>query len=226
MGHNHEVLPSEHFPWTRPISIWVQLPSCLASFRGSMSHLLSAQGLLFHLAPKGDTYGRTEPQCCEGQKKQIPQPPWRRGVSTWSQTSDKSSVHDCVDCLWPLVKASGKKERGREGEKPSLGQGPRVIVAFHFSPKVLCDLGENHCSLNRPGTEWGDGREMGSLLANSSHVCVARNNEVGSMKPVLSLRGKQYKLFILGAWLHQFFQLSSETPWPSWHSLSEAAKSN
>lgn len=117
-----------------------------------MSHLLSAQGLSFHLAATGDTCWRTEPRCCEraaaGQKKLVSQPPWRRGVPVWAQTS----VHGLVDCLWPLVKASGKKEKEREGEKPSLGQGPRVIAAFSFTPEVLCDLGENRYSLNRPGT--------------------------------------------------------------------------
>lgn len=92
-----------------------------------------------------------------------------------------------------------EKKRGREAQ---FRTGAKGHCCFLFHPKVLCDVGENHYSLNRPGTVWGDGGELGSLLADSSHVCVARNNEIGSTKPVLSLRGKQYKLFILGAWLH------------------------
>lgn len=87
-------------------------------------------------------------------------------------------------------------------EKLSLGQGPRVIAASSITPTVLCDLGKHHYSLNN----------LGSLLANALHVYGAGYNKTGSTKHILSLRDKQYKLFILGAWLNQLFQLSSETP--------------
>lgn len=173
-----------------------------------MSHLLSAQGLSFHLAATGDTCRRTEPQCCEraaaGQKKPVSQPPWRKGVPAWAQTSDKASVHGLVDCLWPLVKASGQKEREREGEKPSLGQGPRALLLSVSPPKCCVTLAKIVTLLT--------GRVQGAS-AGSCVACVCcKEPRKGSTTPVLSLRDKEYKLFTLGTWLHQLFQLSSETP--------------
>lgn len=42
-----------------------------------------------------------------------------------------------------------ERERGREAQ---FRTGAKGIAAFSFTPEVLCDLGENRYSLNRPGT--------------------------------------------------------------------------
>lgn len=65
-----------------------------------------------------------------------------------------------------------------------LEQGPRVIAT------CCVTLAKNLDSPNQPG---------GGRPANALHMY----SDTGSMKHVLSLGGKQYKLFISGAWLHQ-----------------------
>lgn len=113
------------------------------------------------------------------------------------------------DQPWPWLRQKGKP---REAQ---LGEGSEVFAAFTFTPSVLCDLGKYLYSLNKLGS--------GSLLANALHMYVARNNEDRFHNCILSLRDKQFKLFVR-EWPGPTPLVSPGNPLQSWHGSSEANK--
>lgn len=120
--------------------------------------------------------------------------------------------------VWQISFGFWLRQEEKKQRKVQLRQGLRVIIVFSFIFNVLGGIGENFYFLNKLGS--------GNSLVNVLYMYVVRNNEIGFMKYILFFRDKQYKLFILGVWINQFFSLVQKYFRLFWYGFLEVIKFN